>query len=305
MLDTGSEISVIKIGMLSNNDKIESNDEIIIKEICESPILTLGKVQMILFGHKIDFVVVPNSFEIPFHGILGSDFFLLTNSRLNFNLKTLIINNEQYLFYQNNNKLFEPDFNRITNINTNRDNFLPFVDMVYSDKQYGRFLIDTGSEISIIKRHLVPLDKVINRAETVLLKGVGTGESNTLGTIKIKVFGITTFVHVVPNDFFIPCEGVMGSSFFNEIGSIIDFENKIFKIDNRSTPLNFESNLNLVVKNINNYSESICSNNSFSNKVFYDSDDRLTLSSKNLENLDNLDKYYENRDITTSFEYED
>ena len=52
MLDNGSEISVIKIGMLSNNEKMEQNNEIIIKGICESPIATLGKVQMTLFGHK-------------------------------------------------------------------------------------------------------------------------------------------------------------------------------------------------------------------------------------------------------------
>ena len=307
MLDTGSEISVIKIGMLSNNDKIEQNNEIIIKGICESPIKTLGKVQMTLFGYKIDFVVVPNSFSIPFHGILGSDFFLTTNSKFNFNLKTLNINNQNYPFYQNSNKLFETDFNRITNINTNRDNYLPFVDIVYSTKQYGRFLIDTGSEISLIKQHLVPPDKVINRAETVLLKGVGMGESNTLGTVKMKVFGITTFVHVVPNDFFIPCEGVMGSSFFSETGSIIDFQNKVFKIENRSTPLNFENSLNLAVKNFSNYkpSESICSDNFYSNKALYDSDDRFSISSKNLDNLDSLDNYYDNHDIATSFEYDE
>ena len=136
------------------------------------------------------------------------------------------------------------------------------------------------------------------------------GESNTVGMIKMKVFGITTFVHVVPNDFFIPCEGVMGSSFFSETGSIIDFENKIFKIDNRSTPLNFEISLNLAVKNFSNYkpSESICSDNFYSNKPFYDSDDRFMLSSKNVENLDNLDSlnnYYDNHDIATSLEYEE
>ena len=97
---------------------------------------------MTLFGHKIcgGTKFFCNTFSRYFRFRLFSNY----KAKFNFNLKTLIINNEQYPFYQNNNKLFEPDFNRIININTNKDNFLPFVDMVYSNKQYGRFLIEYG-----------------------------------------------------------------------------------------------------------------------------------------------------------------
>ena len=98
MLDTGSEISVIKIGMLTEKDKIELHEEIIIKGISECPIVTLGKVRITLFGHSIDFIVVPNSFAIPFHGILGSDFFLSTESKIDYKSNKLFIANQAYPF---------------------------------------------------------------------------------------------------------------------------------------------------------------------------------------------------------------
>ena len=98
----------------------------------------------------------------------------------------------------------------------------------------------------------------------------------------------------------------MGWSFFSGTGSIIDFQNKLFKIENKSPSLNFENNLNLAVKNFSNYKSSdlICSNNSYSNKPLYDSDDRFTISSKNLDNLNNLNSYHDNHDFATSFKYE-
>ena len=84
-------------------------------------------------------------------------------------------------------------------------------------------MIDTGSEANIIKNHLLPNESDMNNFKTVFLQGVGDKLNRTIGTIKLAVHGDTSIFHVVPDDFDIPREEILGATYLTETNAIIDY----------------------------------------------------------------------------------
>lgn len=85
-------------------------------------------------------------------------------------------------------------------------------------------MIDTGAAPNLIKRRSVR-SEVIVRDENVYLSGITKERIKTLGTIKISYMGYPIELQVVPDNFPITQEGILGSDFLEDV-SVIDLENK-------------------------------------------------------------------------------
>ncbi|KAH0563596.1 hypothetical protein KQX54_002791 [Cotesia glomerata] len=76
----------------------------------------------------------------------------------------------------------------------------------------------------------------IDKENLVELHGIANIPVYTLGSVRIKLFGKQAVCHVVPDEMPIPHAGLVGSEFFATHGAKIDYENKIFEIDNQKYP---------------------------------------------------------------------
>ena len=81
------------------------------------------------------------------------------------------------------------------------------------------------------------------------LKGINKELKFALGTAELTIFGYTTEFQIVPEDFLIPYEGLLGTGYFETSHSLLDCGNKFLKdgekysaFRNRKT-LNLKSNL--------------------------------------------------------------
>ena len=64
-------------------------------------------------------------------------------------------------------------------------------------KYIGQFLIDTGSEVNLIKIGSLPADCEIDINKIVYLKGIGEDVIQTLGLAEITIFGHRTNFQIV------------------------------------------------------------------------------------------------------------
>jgi len=85
-------------------------------------------------------------------------------------------------------------------------------------------MIDTGAAPNIIKQRSVHPEATIVD-ENVYLSGITKERIKTLGTIKTSYMGYPLDLQVVPDNFPITQEGILGSDFLDN-ASIIDLENK-------------------------------------------------------------------------------
>ena len=66
----------------------------------------------------------------------------------------------------------------------------------------GQFMVDTWSEVDIIKAHLLPDEIDIDKHETVLIKGISNKTCNTIGTVETAIYGKTSTFFIVPEDWY-------------------------------------------------------------------------------------------------------
>ena len=231
MLDTGSEINIMKIGSVSSTQIINTDQTVLLKGIDTTILPTIGTVEIKILNHMVTFHIVPEEFCIPFNGMLGLEYFLQTKAMLNFETRQLTIGERSMKFKQNEKLPFELEINGISKWNKNSTSILSFIDILNPPSDsYGQFMIDTGSEANIIKRDLLPTEIDINNYETILLKGVGDKSQNTMGSIEIAIYGKTTTFLIVTDNFDIPCEGILGVNYPTETGAIIDYGNGTIQI---------------------------------------------------------------------------
>ncbi|KAF0684818.1 Reverse transcriptase domain-containing protein, partial [Aphis craccivora] len=95
LVDTGSEVNVIKIDVLRNGLTIDDTQKIYLKRISNNTIQTLGKITipLIIQGQEIstEFNLVDRNFSIRKHGIIGNSFLTGNNSIIDLANKTLAI----------------------------------------------------------------------------------------------------------------------------------------------------------------------------------------------------------------------
>ncbi|CAK9834649.1 Retrovirus-related Pol polyprotein from transposon 17.6 [Anthophora retusa] len=88
-------------------------------------------------------------------------------------------------------------------------------------------MIDTGAEPNIIKVDALKPSTVIYADESVNISGITHERIQTLGTTNISIYGTTVKFHVMPRDFAIPTQGLLGSTFFREGAEISYAKSKL------------------------------------------------------------------------------
>jgi len=82
-----------------------------------------------------------------------------------------------------------------------------------------------GSDINLIKNESLN-ENVPNNSKIVFeLSGVTKGRTRTIGVAKIRIFGIEILFHIVPNNFPIRQDGILGTEFFKSQNATIDYLN--------------------------------------------------------------------------------
>lgn len=89
-------------------------------------------------------------------------------------------------------------------------------------------MVDTGAAPNIIKRRALHPETRIRTDDPLYLSGITSGRIKTLGSAEIELMGHVITVHVVPNNFPIAQEGILGSDFLHD-AACIDFIKKCIK----------------------------------------------------------------------------
>jgi len=81
-------------------------------------------------------------------------------------------------------------------------------------------MVDTGAAPNVVKKRSLHPETVLKRDDTLFLSGITNGRVETLGSIKISVMGHPVTLHVVPDNFPIAQEGILGSDFLRDASTI-------------------------------------------------------------------------------------
>ena len=94
-------------------------------------------------------------------------------------------------------------------------------------------MVDSSSDISIIKINSIKNNKAYNPNEQSYKQGIGKGSFTTIGTtngfLQIGGYKIAKTFHIVDENFPIQVDGILGRDFFENNNSHIDYES--LKID--------------------------------------------------------------------------
>ena len=77
-------------------------------------------------------------------------------------------------------------------------------------------MVDTGSNLNLIKENAVDSRAWINRETIHHITGIGSGMYTTLGKIKIKVKGVETHFNIIPENFPIKQQGTSECNFLGK-----------------------------------------------------------------------------------------
>lgn len=86
--------------------------------------------------------------------------------------------------------------------------------------QATNFMIDTGAAPNVIKRRSLHPDAEIKHDNPLYLSGISSGKVETLGSIEISILGHSVSLYIVPDNFPIAQEGILGSDFLRDATNI-------------------------------------------------------------------------------------
>ncbi|KYN21197.1 hypothetical protein ALC57_06434, partial [Trachymyrmex cornetzi] len=93
-------------------------------------------------------------------------------------------------------------------------------------EERGNFMIDTGSDLNLIKRSVLKEEVKIDTLQTFDLSGITKGRTRTIGIAKLHLFNAEIPFHVVPDTFPIFPDGILGTEFFQSQKATIDYLRK-------------------------------------------------------------------------------
>lgn len=96
-------------------------------------------------------------------------------------------------------------------------------------------LIDTGSEINLVRSSCVKPSVEVNKKEQIFIHGFGDAFELSSGTVSIDVCKVPTKFHLVPNGIPKNIDGMLGAPFFRE-GAVIDFKREQIAKDDEKIP---------------------------------------------------------------------
>lgn len=86
--------------------------------------------------------------------------------------------------------------------------------------QATNFMVDTGAAPNVIKERSLNPDTRICYNDPLYLSGITSGRVETLGSVEIKFMGHPVELHVVPDNFPIAQEGILGADFLRDASNI-------------------------------------------------------------------------------------
>lgn len=94
--------------------------------------------------------------------------------------------------------------------------------------------MDTGAEISVIKIGTIQNKSLINQSHVTTIRGVTSGNIKTFGTLEETIFiqnaQITHTFHVVPDNFNVPSDAILGKDFLFTNKCIVDYNEMTLSI---------------------------------------------------------------------------
>ena len=90
-------------------------------------------------------------------------------------------------------------------------------------KDMPRFLIDTGSELNIIKQGLLKTNVFIDKNTMYGLPGINEGLVLTQECARIKLGNVYCRLNIVPDEFPIQADGILGVEFLREQEATLSF----------------------------------------------------------------------------------
>lgn len=105
MVDTGSDVNVVKVDYLTNKNNIDVNNKQLIAGITKEMVETMGTTYLNICDNSVQFQVVPPDFPIKQTGILGSGFLRAHQAAVDYRNERLICNNEIIPFENQRNRI--------------------------------------------------------------------------------------------------------------------------------------------------------------------------------------------------------
>lgn len=107
-------------------------------------------------------------------------------------------------------------------------NFSDFISVKCAQsKKNIQLLIDTEAQITILKISTLASTLNINKSDIIRMKGITTQAINSIGSTNLNLIfnhlNIEHKVHIVADDFPIPCSGILGKDFLKRHHCLIDF----------------------------------------------------------------------------------
>lgn len=97
-------------------------------------------------------------------------------------------------------------------------------------------MLDSGSEVNLIKHDTLSPNIDIISSQVISVRGIANTPVLTHGTAVIELFGVAVVFHVVPNDFPISQDGIIGCGFMQEHRATIDYHREIFTLGKYELP---------------------------------------------------------------------
>ena len=113
------------------------------------------------------------------------------------------------------------------------------------NKNRGRFYIDTGADVSLIKRCCIKKDVEVDKYSKVSISGITPGECVTLGRTNISLNGLSCEAHIVPDDFPIDTDGLLGWDMLTRHKGRINAANRCLELGQSVVP--FEKDEEFVI----------------------------------------------------------
>lgn len=133
-----------------------------------------------------------------------------------------------------------PNLRKVLTINPNFSDYVVLPSKI--NPQGSTFLIDTQADVSLIKLiacSKINLNKILDKSQIINIKGITSFIISSLGTISVKLYAknypLICTLHVVPDEFDIPSDGILGKDFLKQYRSRIDNDDSTLtlRVNNR------------------------------------------------------------------------
>ena len=91
-------------------------------------------------------------------------------------------------------------------------------------------MVDTGCELNLIKESMVDSRVWVNHEKIYYLVGIGPKIIKSLGEIRVIIGGVESAFQIVPKDFPIEQNGILGISFLGKHGATLQFSRITLKL---------------------------------------------------------------------------